>query len=109
MEGLRAEMRSALANRWGVGRKIDEVVTRTVEENIPLIEREIKAAMLDALRSEDFRKRIQGEIVTAMKNKFSGTFDGVMRAAAKKFAQDTISAKAIADLAKEQAIKDVEV
>lgn len=102
LRGLESEIRQSLSNRWGVGAKLDAVVTRTIEQNMPIVEAQINKALLEALGSPEFVTKLGDEMIRAMRGKFAGTFDGVMRAAGKKLAQDELARDAIVRAVKTQ-------
>ena len=98
LAGLRDQLRNMLSRReYGVGRRLEELVTKTIEANQSTVESLVEKALLDALQSPEFVEMLRAEMLKAMTKKFAGTFDGVMHAAGKKSAQDRLTQNAIRD------------
>lgn len=88
--GITAELSAAMRNQYGTGERLRKMVNDTIEKNTPLIERQIQAAILDALKAPEFAGMVRDAILAGLKGKFAGAFEGVLRAAGKKAAQDEL-------------------
>jgi len=98
LAGLRDQLRIVLSRgECGAGKRLEELVTQTIEANQSAIESQVEKALMDALQSPEFVAVLRAEMLQAMTRKFAGTFDGVMRAAGKRAAQDRLAQSAIRD------------
>lgn len=97
LAGLREELNSAMRSQWGTGQKLRNMVDDVIGKNTAAIEKQIKIAVLEAIQSDEFVQMARDVMLGAMKSKFSGAFEGVMRAAGKRAAQDEVLAGKVAE------------
>ena len=94
--GLRDQLRTLLSrHEYGAGKKLQELVERSLASHQGVIEAQIDKALSEALRSPEFTDVLRAEMLHAMRKKFVGVFDGVMHAAGKRAAQDHRAREAI--------------
>lgn len=97
LQGLREELSSAMRTQWGTGQKLRNMVDATIGAHEKEIERQVKKAVLAAIQSDAFIALAQQTMLGAMKDKFAGAFEAVMRAAGKRAAQDALIVKSVAE------------
>jgi hypothetical protein len=96
LEGLRGQIRVMLAEqRWGPGQRLNQLVSKCIEESLPTVERQIGVALVQALQSPEFVAQLRVEMTQAMRNKFAGAFHAVMHSAGKRAAQDRLIVEAV--------------
>lgn len=98
LAGLRDQIRTMLSRReYGVGKRLEELVTKTIEANQSMIDSQVEKALVDALQSPEFLAALRAEMLKAMTKAFAGTFAGVMHAAGKRAAQNRLTQNALKD------------
>ena len=90
VQGLREELNSAMRHQWGTGQKLRNIVDTTIAAHEAEIAAQVKKAVIAAINSEAFMQMARDVMLHSMSNKFAGAFDGVMRAAGKRAAQDAL-------------------
>ena len=94
--GLRDQLRTMLSrHEYGAGKKLQELVIKSLESKQGIIEAQVDKALAEALMSPEFTEVLRAEMIHAMRKKFVGAFDGVMHAAGKRAAQDQLGREAI--------------
>ncbi len=104
LAALKDELGSSLRNQWGTGQKLRNIVEKAVSDNAPAIEAAVNSAVLSFVRKPEFESVIAATIAAATKDKFTGAFDAVMRAAGKRAAQDALLTQTLADAMKAAAL-----
>jgi Asp-tRNA(Asn)/Glu-tRNA(Gln) amidotransferase B subunit len=94
--GLKDELASAMRSQWGTGQKLRQMVDNTISFHQNDIQAQIVVAVKAAINSPEFVEMARQSMLLAMKDKFSGAFEGVMRAAGKRAAQDELAVKQLA-------------
>ena len=73
LAGLRDQLRIVLSRgECGAGKRLEELVTQTIEANQPAIESQVEKALMDALQSPEFVAVLRAEMLQAMTRKFAG-------------------------------------
>lgn len=96
IKGLENELRSVMMSSYGVGPKVKKMAEDAIANNQQLLSDTLQTAFLAALDSPEFAEMTRKAMLDAMKGKFTGVFDGVMRAAGKKAAQEQLLATTLA-------------
>ena len=96
IRGLESQIKESLRDRrWGPGLKLETIMDAVIAERQKDIEASIRMAIVQACASPEFVAAVRADTVKAMSNKMAGAFEGVMRAAGKRLAQDQIAREAI--------------
>lgn len=87
----RAVEQSLNEDRWGPGIEFKKAIKTAIESNIPELEMRVATVFKSAISSPEFSEYVKQGVLAASKNLFTGTFDGVIKAAAKKAAQAVLT------------------
>lgn len=88
---LRQEFARQLSQSYGViYKQFEEALRKSAKDIEPEIQTAVTLGVRQAIASEHFQVAIRAEIIKLLANKFAGTFDGVMKAAAKRAADEQL-------------------
>jgi hypothetical protein len=71
-----------------VNRQLRAGLEKSLLEMGPAIDAAVRSALLSVLASPEFHADLRAELLKTCKNKFGGTMAGIMKAAAKRVADD---------------------
>lgn len=97
LRGLKEELSNAMRSQWGTGQKLRNMVDETIGRNVKVIEAHVQTAVVNAINSPEFEAMCRAAILGGMKDKFSGAFEGVLRAAGKEAAKNKLLAQGVAE------------
>lgn len=102
-DGIKSAITSMLSDRFGHGAKLKKSVEGAIAQSEPMIIAALTGGISQACVSPGFLQSIEKEIAASMANQFRGTFDVVIRAAAKQAANTEVIAQRVAELTKQAA------
>jgi len=104
-DGIKQGIHSMLRDAYGNGAVIKRAIEKAVVDSEPSIVAAMKVGVAQACVSPDFFKSIESEIVKNMASRYRGVFDSVIHSAAKKAANDQITAGRIVELVHKAAMQ----
>lgn len=97
-DGVKNAIHSMMRDRYGQGERIKEAMEKAIKESEPLIVASLKAGIAQACASPAFLQGIEQDLAKALASQYRGAFEGVVRAAAKKAANNEVTANHVAEL-----------
>ena len=102
-EGVRNAIQSMLRDGYGAGADLKKAMAKAVAEAEPQIVAALKVGIAQACVSPNFLQGIEREIASSLASQFRGSFDGVIKAAAKNAANNEIVAQRVVALTQKAA------
>lgn len=96
-EGVAKAMTEQFTSRYGHGEALTKAIQKGIKDQEHVIAAALQAAIATACHSEAFKSAVAAELVGVVRRKFTGEFDGVVKAAAKRAALDATVAARIAE------------
>ncbi len=107
-KGIAEAVRRELEGQYGPGAAIKAAVAKAIAGQESAIASAVTGAVAVACQSVEFRDAVARDLVKSLSSKFSGHFDGVVRAAAKLAANDAVVTARVAAALKDALPGDAE-
>lgn len=93
-EGVAKAMTEQFTSRYSHGEALTKAIQKAIKDQEHVIAAALQAAIATACHSDAFKAAVSAELVGVVRRKFTGEFDGVVKAAAKRAALDaTVNAR----------------